>query len=123
VKPVSKRERWMLKKLLSGLLQNYLVASTYGKEKNNERGKIHYRICQIIFEFLFLKDADKNTKAVESIHGIVSELITDNMDETIGFPVFEKTMDYYGLSEKLFDCIVVNLETIYERVKNDEISL
>ena len=114
---ISRRERFMLFQALEHEIHRYLMSNTYGREDGCEKAERHINISSILVGFI-LCEKYSNRKHIElmmEVHDYLAEILTDRMDEVIGFPVYEKIYDYDEYAQKFFDVIVKHIGDI-ERI-------
>ena len=109
---ITPRERWALKELLEFNIHRYLLAISPHRRDGGERAQRHISISEIIGKFLTLGDVRYEIKpGWRLIHDYLADVLTDRMDEVIGFPLKGQiyTEDYKQLTEKFFQVIVDHL--------------
>jgi hypothetical protein len=121
---LTKKEKFMLFKALEFEIHRYLLANTYDRLDGNEKYERHKNISIILYEFLTCKKYNeiKNFPLMRNIHDYLAEILTDRMDEVIGFPIYERPYDYDDLTVKFFNVIVNNLDEIENELYNGEFS-
>jgi hypothetical protein len=118
---LTKREKWALWSLLEFPIYRYLMANAVQRLDAGEKAQRHIEISKIIANFIFTCE-DNNYKVNNTwliIHDYLAEVLTDRMDEVIGFPI---NTPLYGnefdlLAKKFFDIIVKHFEQIEKLIK------
>ena len=119
---VTKRERFMLFEALDFTIHRYLLANTYGREDGHEKAQRHMEISGILVGFIRCQRYDeiRHFHIMKEVHDYLAEILTDRMDEVIGFPIFERPHDYDELVKKFFNVIMNNIDKIEKIVKDSE---
>ena len=105
-------------------IHRYLLANTYDRLDGNEKYERHKNISVILYEFLTCKKYHEiyDFPKMRNIHDYLAEILTDRMDEVIGFPIYEKIYDYDELTERFFEVIINNLDEIENELYNGDFS-
>lgn len=84
----------------------YLMANTAGRLDGAEKSERHREICRF---YIAIGSGDhpdvairNNMDAHKTLHRLTQDILTDRMDEVIGFPLESTHPDYDMLSEKFF---------------------
>lgn len=119
---LTKREKYMLTEALDFPVHRYLLANTYGREDPNERAERHLEISRILVGFIICRRCHEflDHKLVKSVHDYLAEILTDRMDEVIGFPVFERPRDYDEMVRRFVGVIINNLGAIKLAMETEE---
>lgn len=119
---VTKRERFMLFQALEWEIHRYLMSNTYGREDGNERAERHRNISAIIFSFVAIKKYHeiRDFRKMKVIHDYLAEILTDRMDEVIGFPIKKEIHDYDEYVWRFFNVVIEHINDIEKLVKNYE---
>jgi hypothetical protein len=119
---ITKREKFMLSEALDFPIHRYLLANTYGREDPIERANRHMEISGIIVGFIRCKKYHEifHFSIMKEVHDYLAEILTDRMDEVIGFPVFERPHNYDELVEKFINVIFNYMDDIDKIVKEAE---
>ena len=121
---LTKKERFMLFRAMEFEIHRYLLVNTYGRLDGNEKYERHKNISVILYEFLTCKKYNEiyDFPKMRNIHDYLAEILTDRMDEVIGFPIYEKIYDYDELTERFFEVIINNLDEIENELYNGDFS-
>lgn len=121
---LTKKEKFMLFKVMEFDIHRYLLANTYNRLDGNEKYERHVNISIHLYEFLTCKKYNEihDFPKMRNIHDYLAEILTDRMDEVIGFPIYERPNDYDELTERFFNVIVKNLDEIENQLYNGEFS-
>lgn len=121
---LTKKEKFMLFKVMEFDIHRYLLANTYNRLDGNEKYERHVNISIHLYEFLTCKKYNEihDFPKMRNIHDYLAEILTDRMDEVIGFPIYERPNDYDELTERFFNVIVKNLDEIESQLYNGEFS-
>lgn len=107
------KEKIRLMELLMMPVYRYLHANEFEKWDGAEKAAQHMKISTKILEFLGIDEGDYIDQA-KIIHDYLRDVLTDRMDEVIGFPI-ERSIDTgerNALISKFVDVVWDNLETI-----------
>lgn len=121
---LTKKEKFMLFKAMEFDIHRYLLANTYNRLDGNEKYERHVNISIILYEFLTCKKYHEihDFPKMRNIHDYLAKILTDRMDEVIGFPIYERPNDYDELTKRFFNVIVKNLDEIENQLYNGEFS-
>lgn len=121
---LTKKEKFMLFKAMEFDIHRYLLANTYNRLDGNEKYERHVNISIHLYEFLTCEKYNEihDFPKMRNIHDYLAEILTDRMDEVIGFPIYERPNDYDELTERFFNVIVKNLDEIENQLYNGEFS-
>ena len=121
---LTKKERFMLFREMEFEIHRYLLANTYDRLDGNEKYERHKNISVILYEFLTCRKYQEiyDFPKMRNIHDYLAEILTDRMDEVIGFPIYEKIYDYDELTERFFEVIINNLDEIENELYNGDFS-
>lgn len=120
---LTKREIWALHTLLDFYIARYLMANTKGREDGIEKSEQHWKISNILAEFVLATSANAKTRTASiSIHNYLANILTDRMDEVIFFPLDKPLYgtEYDQFKEAFFDVLVKHMADI-ERVAKETI--
>ena len=92
---LTNREKWALSKLLDFDVARYLMANSCQRLDGAERVQRHLAISKTLCEFVLSNHKFKTLDELEmavletqmEVHNLMAQLLTDRMDEKIGFPV------------------------------------
>ena len=92
---LTNREKWALSKLLDFDVARYLMANSCQRLDGAERAQRHLAISKTLCEFVLSNHKFKTLDELEmavletqmEVHNLMAQLLTDRMDEKIGFPV------------------------------------
>ena len=117
---VTKRERFMLFQALEWEIHRYLMSNTYGREDGVERAQRHMNISAIILSFITVKKYHEihDFQKMKIIHDYLAEILTDRMDEVIGFPIKKEIHDYDEYVWRFFNVVIEHINDIEKLVKN-----
>jgi len=116
---LTKREKFMLFQALNYEIHRYLLSCTFGREDSCEKASRHINISNIILAFLNAKPYNiKDHEVSMEIHDYLAEILTDRMDEVIGFPLDRRPYDYDELVNKFFNVIIDHMDQIKNIVDN-----
>lgn len=108
----------MLFQALNYEIQRYLLSCTFGREDSCEKASRHINISNIILAFINAKPYNiKDHEVAKEIHDYLAEILTDRMDEVIGFPLDRRPYDYDELVNKFFNVIIDHIDSIEKIVK------
>jgi hypothetical protein len=105
------REKWALRELLDFDIRRYLMANSIQRLDGAEKADRHIKISKTLCKFVLCDDTDR--MSIE-VHDFLADILTDKMDEVIGFPIHTPLYgeDYDILADKFFDVIVENFDEI-----------
>ena len=111
----------MLFQALELEIHRYLMSNTYGREDPIEKAERHMNISRILVGFvLCTKYIElKHFEIMHEVHDYLAEILTDRMDEVIGFPIYEKIYDYDNLVLKFFNIIIEHINEIEKLIKEN----
>ena len=111
---LTKREKYMLSAALDFPVHRYLLANTYGREDPCERAQRHLEIARVLTEFVLCRRCHEfmDHAKIKCVHDYLAEILTDNMDKVIAFPVFERPKDYDEMVRRFIEVIINNMEAI-----------
>ena len=118
---ITKRERFLLFEALEHYIHRYLMSCTYGREDGNEKAEQHLKISSILVSFILLKKYNerKHFEAQIRVHDYLAEILTDRMDEVIGFPLDRRIYNYDEYVNRFFCVIVDNLDEIKKIIQEN----
>jgi len=89
--------------LMEFAIHRYLMANTNGRLNGHEKAEQHINMCAIFLAYKKLCSINKarNDDDWIKIHND-TQLLTDNLDKEIGFPINETPEDYEYLARKFF---------------------
>lgn len=114
---ITNREKWALRELLEFDINRYLMANSAQRLDGSEKAKRHINISKTLCNFVLAGDK-YSWDAVLSVHDYLADILTDRMDEAIGFPIH---IPLYGdaydpLADKFFEVIINHFEEIEKLV-------
>ena len=116
----TKREKFLLCQVIEHDVYRYLMSNTYGREDGCEKAERHINISSSIVSFILCEKYSerKHTEIMMEVHDYLAEILTDRMDEVIGFPIYDKRPDYDELVIRFMNVILDNLGNIEIMIKN-----
>jgi hypothetical protein len=124
---ITKRDRWVLHTLLDHSIVRYLIVNSFGRHDGNEKANYHIHISRILCRFIFAEGNDyhESLKVLDSwsaVHDYLAEILTDRLDESIGFPLDKAIYgDAYAIfEERFFNVLIDNIDNI-ENVARESI--
>jgi hypothetical protein len=115
---ITKREKFLLRKELDFHINRYLMANSCQRLDGCEKADHHIAISKILVGFITC-DArkEKSSPVWKNVHDYLADILTDRMDEVIGFPIHTPLYGdmYTPLAEKFFSVIINHLSDI-ERI-------
>lgn len=124
---ITKREKVLLYMMLEFKIHRYLLANTYGRLDGNEKAEQHLEISSILFSYIFEEQYNerKHWKTMMRIHNFLAEILTDRLDEVIGFPIDKLSceIDYDDYGKRFFNVIIANMDKIKENASNPQYDL
>ena len=122
---LTKREIWALRQMLTFDITRYLLANTFGRLDGEEKADRHIHMSKILCRFVFAEGGEykfsrKESETWHKVHDYLAEILTDRMDEVIGFPLTTPLMgdEFDEYVQKFFDVIINNMSNI-EKVAKD----
>lgn len=114
---LSKEEILSLKNALDFDISRYLIVNSINRIDGSERADRHMNISKTICCFIFnVKSEEKHNHLISlswvDVHDYLADILTDRMDEKIGFPVFQPLYDVDTYKERFFHVIINNIENI-----------
>ena len=118
---LTKREKFMLFQALEFEIHRYLMSNTFGREDGNEKAERHMNISRILVSFILCTKyiEFKHFEIMHEVHDYLAEILTDRMDEVIGFPIYNKRPDYDNLVLKFFNIIIEHIAEIEKLIKEN----
>lgn len=120
------REKHMLHMLLAFPIQRYLLANEWGEML--ERSDWHLRIAKIICHYMTASGGystirninDEWPRGWKQVHTWLQDVLTDRMDEVIGFPIGRRPRsdERAELCQKFFDFIWDNRQKLYDIIES-----
>lgn len=106
-----------LKNALDFDIRMYLKVNSIQWLDGGKKADIHMNISKTICRHIFnVEPHDKANYMVNgswlAVHDHLADVLTDRMDEVIGFPVFEPLYDVDTYKERFFNVIVNNINEI-----------
>lgn len=120
----TKREIFLLKENLEFDIHRYLLSNDCNRLDGSEKADCHIEISKKIYQFLFLihfkfDRYDRYWDEIRIIHDYLAEILTDKMDEVIGFPINTSCIpEIDDFAEKFFQIIIENLDNMRMEIKN-----
>lgn len=116
---VTKRERFLLFQLLEHEIHRYLLSCTFDRQDPCERAERHINISNTLVSFINARKFNqiKDHETAHEIHDYLAEILTDRMDEVIGFPIDSRPYNYDELVYKFFNVIIEHINEIQSIVK------
>lgn len=107
----------MLKKVLDFPIHRYLLSNSCDRLDGYEKAMVHQEISQLVFEFIACKlYTVHDCRVVKKIHDYLAEILTDRLDEVIGFPITTPWDPYDETCPNLFfDTIIDHINEIKQR--------
>jgi hypothetical protein len=104
-------QKQALRKALDFDIARYLMVNSINRIDGSERAERHMNISKTICGFIFnIKPSEKHhymiTGSWLAVHDYLADVLTDRMDEVIGFPVFEPLHDVDTYKERFFDVVI-----------------
>jgi hypothetical protein len=121
---ITKREKVLLYILLEFDIHRYLLANTYNRHDPVEKAEEHMKIASIIFSYIFAREYNehKDWQIMMIIHDCLAEILTNRLDEVIGFPIDKESceIDYHEFGKRFFNVIIKNIDKIKERIEEEK---
>lgn len=118
---ITKREKVLLYILLEFDIHRYLLSNTYNRHDPIEKAERHMQISSVIFSYIFAREYNelKDWEIMMQIHDCLAEILTNRLDEVIGFPIDKESceIDYHEFGKRFFNVIVENMDKIKEYIK------
>lgn len=124
---LTKRETWLLKDMLSFDITRYLMANSCQRLDSGEKADRHISMSKILCRFILagvVKMPNEieigTTGAWNEVHDYLADILTDRMDEVIGFPIYKELYgsDYDIFEERFFQTIIDHIDEIEKIVIN-----
>jgi hypothetical protein len=115
---LTKREKWALGYILEFDIARYLMANSCQRLDGDEKADRHIRMSKKICWFIFAEkygiDRKSFAKAYVAMHDFLADILTDRMDEVIGFPINTPLYgsDYNDLKDKFLQVIIDKFKEI-----------
>ena len=121
---ITKREKVLLYMMLEFDIHRYLLANTFGRLCGSEKAEYHIKISSVIFSYVFAEQYNerRHWQPMMRIHNFLAEILTDRLDEEIGFPT-DKTsseIDYDEFGKRFFNVIIKNIDRINKCTYNTQ---
>ena len=129
---LNKREVWALKYIIIFHIYRYMMCNSKGREDGIEKAEEHIAISEKLAMFFLCEGEPREgiprnvRSATMEIHNYLAEILTDRMDEVIGYPVNKQMYadDFALYSRKFFDVILNHTKEIRDiafktKLKND----
>ena len=115
---ITEREKFLLRKEMDFHIHRYLMANSCQRLDGAEKADRHIKISKLLVEYI-TTDAQKVYDLWKPVHDYLADILTDRMDEVIGFPINKPLYgdDYDLLAEKFFSVIIEHMPKI-EQVVN-----
>ena len=115
---VTVREKFLLWKLMNFDINRYLMANSCQRFDGSEKADRHIIISKLLVEYITTNE-DSVHICWKPVHDYLADILTDRMDEVIGFPIDKPLYgdDYDLLAEKFFSVIIKHMTEI-EQVVN-----
>jgi hypothetical protein len=110
-------QRQALRKALDFDITRYLIVNSINKIDGGERADRHVNISKAICHFIFdINPKEKYHYTISAswlaVHDYLADVLTDRMDEVIGFPVFQPLYDVDMYKDRFFNVIVDKINDI-----------
>lgn len=118
---ITDREKFLLRKEMDFHINRYLMANSCQRLNGSEKAEHHVAISKILMGFITCDITKENhTLAWKNVHDYLADILTDKMDEVIGFPLHTPLYGdmYTALAEKFFAVIINHMDDIEELVNN-----
>lgn len=118
---ITKRERFLLFQLLEHEIHRYLLSCTFDRQDPCERAERHINISNILVSFVNARKYNqiKDHEASNEVHDYLAEILTDRMDEAIGFPIDRRPYEYNEYVNKFFCVIMEHIDQIKKTVEQE----
>lgn len=122
---LTKREIWMLHYLLDFHCIRYMMCNAKGREDGAEKADVHLAISTALCNFILCEGTPRNedtynvNECVHAVHDYLADILTDNMDQVIGYPVFQQMYadDFELYAGKFFDVILNHISEINDLIE------
>lgn len=116
-----------LKNALDFDIREYLKVNSIRWLDGEKKADIHMNISKIICRHIFdVQSHDYANYKVNgswvAVHDHLADVLTDRMDEVIGFPVFEPLYDIDTYKERFFNVIANNIDKI-GKIANESLKI
>lgn len=108
-------------------IKNYLIVNSIQWLDGGKKADIHMNISKTICRHIFdVQSHDYANYKVNgswvAIHDHLADILTDRMDEVIGFPVFEPIYDIDLYKERFFNVIIENIDEM-RKIANENLKM
>jgi len=125
MKKLTKREIWMLHYLLDFHCVRYMMCNSRGREDGAEKADVHLRISAALCNFILCEGTPRNedtykvNECVHPVHDYLANILTDRMDEVIGFPIDRPlhSEEFDEFANKFFQVILDHISEINDLIK------
>lgn len=121
---ITKREKVLLYMLLEFDIHRYLLANTNTRMDGFEKADRHINIAKTLFSYIFIKQYNERNdwQTMMKIHDCLAEILTDQLDEAIGFPIDKASyeIDYDEYGKRFFNFIIDNMDKIKEHLQKNK---
>lgn len=110
------REKWALRQLLDFDIRRYLMANSVQRLDGAEKADRHIKISKTLCRFVL---CDNEDYMFDVVHDFLADVLTDRMDEVIGFPIHTPLYGdaYDSLADKFFEVVVNYFDEIEKIIK------
>ena len=105
-------------------IHRYLMANSCQRLNGDEKADHHIAISKILVGFITCDESKEKCYPIwKNVHDYLADILTDRMDEVIGFPIHTPLCGdaYNPLVEKFFNVIVNHIHGI-EQIINRELT-
>lgn len=117
---LAKQNRHLLWMAMDFPIVRYLLANTHGRANGAEKAERHIELTCI---YLASKMLCPSVEKVKSLHWDLmmkihnaTQVLTNNLDREIGFPIYDTPDDYDALALKFFDKFILYAEAEFKRL-------
>jgi hypothetical protein len=120
---ITKREKALLRWALGSHIHRYLMHNTEGRLNSAGKAHEHYAISKILAVYFTGKEDSMNDNCDliwRIIHDYTQDVLTDRLDEVIGFPIDEHLAgrEYDIYIDSFFEVLMLHLPKLDNLIKN-----